>query len=174
MILPTVLRPQYKSMINPTLSANNNVWDGYCVVSAYSTSLLTKTGGRVRVTCTPPTSGSNLVIASAYIGMAGTAPSFDGGQVQLSRESDGSTGFTLTAGGSTVALVGSFRIVTSGTLLIAFGITSGDLRVVTGTAADYTQYHKAADAANAGTTSKSGYTTVANRTDIVSLIEVLN
>jgi hypothetical protein len=176
LFMPTVLRPQFQTIISNNLSANNAGWSGYGVVQAFGLGGLsvTKTGGRVRVTLQPPSSGANLVIASAYIGMANTAPSFDGNQVQLVRESDGATTFTLTAGGANVPVIATFRPTIGGSLLCALGITSGDMSEMTGLSTNYVSWSKSADAANAGTTTKSGYTSIASRCDSVSKIEVLN
>jgi hypothetical protein len=173
LFMPTVLRPQWHTIITAALNANGTTFDGYGIVDAYATGLLTNTGGRVRVTFTPPTSGANLVVASAWVGMANTAPSFDGNQVQLLV--GGSAGFTLIAGGSDVVSDGaSFRLTPSGTLLVAFGITSGDIRRNLSLATTFTGYTKSGDSANAGTTAKSGYTTTASSSSIVTKIEVLN
>jgi hypothetical protein len=53
------------------------------------------------------------------------------------------------------------------------GITSGDVRRQTGLGADYIHYWKAADAANAGATTVSGYSASSSGVDsTVKQIEV--
>jgi len=178
MLMPFVLRPQYQSIIAPTVATDSDVWDGYGMVQEFRTALLLKAGGRVRVTFKPPSgaAAANTVIASAYIGMANTAPSFDGAQVQLLRESDGATGWTLTKGGSEVPTIATFRPTLSGALLIAFGITTGSIIRNLSLTSDYLTHYKAAASTDAPNTSKSGYSTVGQTTSCVcvSKVEVLN
>lgn len=176
MLMPTFLRPKYQTIINPTIASNGTGFDAYGIVQSFASALLTKTGGRVRVTFRPPSSGANTVVASAYIGMAATAPSFDGNQVQLLRESDGATGWTLTAAGADVATIATFRPTTSGTLLVAYGITTGDVIRNLSLTSDYVTYYKTAASTEPSNTSKSGYSTSGTTTSCwsVSKIEVLN
>lgn len=178
MLMPTVLRPQYQSIIAPTIASDADSFDGYGIVQEFRTALLTKTGGRVRVTFKPPSgaAAANTVIASAYVGMANTAPSFDGAQVQLLRESDGATSWTLTKGGSPVTTVATFRPTTSGTLLVAFGLTTASVVRNLTLTSDYVTHYKAAASTDAPNTSKSGYSTASTTTSCwcVSQVEVLN
>jgi hypothetical protein len=162
----------WSTLLNPTLNANNPNWAGVCVVDALPA--ISSLGSAYRLTLSPVTSGANLVLASCFIGMAGTAPSFDGNQVQV--KFSGSNGVTLTAGGSAVVSDPIFPTVqfsTSGSLLVAYGITSGDI-LDNVALAGYTHYNKSGDAANAGTTAKAGYTTVATRGDVLTKLEVLS
>lgn len=176
MLMPAMLRPQWQTIINPTIASNAAGFDTYGIVQSFASALLTKAGGRIRVTFRPPSSGANTVVASAYIGMAATAPSFDGNQVQLLRESDGATGWTLTSGGADVVTIASFRPTTGGTLLVAYGITTGDVIRNLSLTSDYVTYYKSAASADAPNTSKSGYSTSGTTTSCwsVSKIEVLN
>lgn len=163
--------PQWANLLTPTLDANNAGWDGFCIVDQLPA--ISSLGINYRLTLTPPTSGANLVIASCFIGMANTAPSFDGNQVQV--KFSGANGTTLTAGGSVVvsdSIAPTVQFNTSGNLLIAFGITSGDIRR-NAALAGYTLHFKSADAANAGTTTKSGYSSSATQVGIVSKLEAL-
>lgn len=181
MLMPNMLRPMFQTIINPTIatSTTGGGFNGYGIVQSFALGGLSvaKTGGRVRVTFKPPAGGSvSTVIASAYVGMAATAPSFDGNQVQLLRESDGSTGFTLTAGGSDVPTIATFRPTLGGALLVAFGITSGDIIRNLTLTSDYVTFYNSTDNTQTASTSKTGYITTSTTTSCwcVSKIEVLN
>lgn len=155
------------TLLNPTLNNNDSGWSGFCNVSSLPT--ISATGSPYRLTLSPPSSGASLVLASCWVGMANTAPNFDGNQVQV--KFAGLNGVTLTAGGADVVSDPfAASLNTSGSVLVALGITSGDLqRNIAATG--YTLYYKAADAANAGSTSKAGYTSVASRVDVVVKLE---
>lgn len=156
-----------------TGSENGSTWDGYGARTSFLTGALLKSGTSTRVTLMPPSSGANLILAAVWIGMAGTAPNFDGNQKQLLFS--GVAGVTLTAGGA--AIVSDplpFVVNIGGTLLISFGITSGDVRRQTGLGGNYVYYFKAADAANVGATTVSGYSASGSGIDFVAKqVEVL-
>lgn len=173
MLMPMFPHRRYQPLLSTTLNEDVGNWSGYCVVAAFGSSLFSLTGGRVRLSLSAPKSVSPTVISSAYIGMAATAPNFDGNQVQLLREGDDAPGFTLPVGGADVKMMAEFRPVLGGTILVAFSITSGATRRNTGLSSSYAFHYKAGDAANAGATTKTGYSTTANRSDIVSKIEIL-
>lgn len=159
----------WTTVLNPTLLDNSTAWDGYCVITGLPA--LPSLGAAYRLTLKPPTTGANYVIAGCWVGMANTAPNFDGNQVQV--KFSGSNGVTLTAGGADVVSDPISPVVnfnTSGSLLVAIGVTSGDTRRSLA-ATGYSLYHKAGDAANAGATSKSGYSTVADTIHAFSKLE---
>ena len=172
MLMPIFMpAQQWSTLLTTSLNNPNNAWGGYCVVLALPA--LSKLGSSYRVTLQPSSGGSNLVLASVWFGMAGSAPSFDGNQVQASFS--GSAGVTITAGGASVVsdpFTPAVQFNTSGTPLLALGITSGDLYEDNG-ATGYTFYYKAGDSANAGGTTKSGYGSVASRVSALAKLEVL-
>ena len=172
MLMPIFMpAQQWTTLLNPTLNELSTVWGGYCMISMLPA--ISRLGSSYRVTLSPPPSGSNLVLASVWVGMAATAPSFDGNQVQALFS--GSGGVTLTAGGANVVsdpFTPAAQFDTSGNLLVAIGVTSGDVnRNVS--LSGYTFYYKAGDSANAGTTTKSGYGSVATRCDTFIKLEAL-
>lgn len=172
MILPTVIRPQWTTVAAPNLTTDSPGWSGYCLIQSFGTGLLTKTGSRVRVTFKPASTGSNFVIASAYIGMAGTAPSFDGNQAQLLF--NGSGGVTVTAGGaSVVSDPVNVRVTSASPLLVAVGITSGDTIRNISLTSDYLYYFKAAASGEPPNTSKSGYSNLTSSGILISSVEIL-
>jgi hypothetical protein len=158
----------WSTLFTLTTANNSTAWNGFGIVNQLAA--IASLGAAYRLTLTPPTSGADYVISSVWIGMANTAPSFDGNQVQV--KFSGLNGVTLTAGGADVVsdpISPTVNFNTSGNLLVAIGVTSGDVR--RSGVVGYANWAKAGDAANAGATSKSGYALQADVSHALTKLE---
>lgn len=171
-VSPTTSSDTYATTVDPTLNSNSTGYGGYTIVQRISAAALSTNGDKVRLTLAPASSGSNTVINKVYIGKPGTAPSFDGGQVQVTF-SGGSAGVTLTAGGATVvsdAVSFSFDHTSDFLVAIEFGATADPRRNLS-PGSNYNLWTKAA-VAEAANTTKSGYTDQGTIAFVVDLVEV--
>lgn len=165
----------WQTLVTPTLNSNQGngaaeAIRSYIGIAAYSAT--TPTGSKIRVTFTPPTSGSSPTISAVWVGHPGTAPNFDGNQVQL--KFSGGTSLTLTAGGSAVLSdVATFAFDKTKALIVSVADDVWWERANASIGPNYIQYAKAGDGANAGTTSVSGYSTTSGFIDNgIGLVEI--
>jgi len=166
------------SLATQTLNENSPEWGGYGIRVRIAANVLTFSGGKVRITLAPPSSGSNLILAAVLIGhkaAAGNAWDFalSPARTQVTFNG-GNAGVTLIAGGGGITSdVVNFALDETRDVIIALDVASGDLRRNTGMSSDFTFYSRAGGAGEAASNAPSGYVSVANRLDVVTRIEVL-
>jgi hypothetical protein len=131
---------------------------------------LSVSGNLVRLTFTPKTSGTGLVINACWIGNQGvSAPNFDGGQVQMFF--NGAAGATLTSGGAAVVSdPKSFNFNRAANFVVAVDCDSNNRRFGDGNTG--LQGYFKSETGTAGNTTVSGYSTdTAGRGGPLSRIE---
>lgn len=140
-----------------TMTTDLPGWDGYTIRDRYEASVIAASGSQVRLRLTGPTSGAALQVGAMYIGHAATSGlvySFDGTQVQVKVGGAGS--FTVGVGAEILTDWIDYPVDDGKPLVIAYYVTSGDVRLKAGTSADYASYNKSANDASA-TVAQSGY-----------------
>lgn len=130
-----------------------------------------RNGTKIRITCSPPSTGNNTVIGACYIGHKGvSAPDFDGGQVQVLFGGLGTRTLTV-GGGDVISDEITFAYDKSKELIVSmYFSTTSDIRERTGLGATYNTYQK--NSSDAASTSTSGYTGNSGFVQTVGLVEV--
>lgn len=124
----------------------------------------------IRLGLRSPTTGQCRV-QSMYIGH-GSGYSFDGSQVQVTVGGNGN--FTLSGGSLTYSdpiLASSFGFDDTKKIYLAYGILNGDYYRRNDSAGTGYALHYKSGPVDAGTTSKSGYTTQSSRTALLEIIQ---
>lgn len=147
----------YQSTLNEN---STQLTQGYTYVVKIPASSISGGGESVKVTLRGPTTGQ-IRFQNIYIGH-GTAPSFDGNQVQLSG--------AVTLGNETKSFTVPFTLDETKDLLIAYEILSGDYYRRNWSLSNHTLYWKVAS--ESGQTTKTGYSSANNATASVEKIEV--
>lgn len=154
-VLPQRVAGTYTTQISESVSANNPGWTGYNVRQLLPAGSGGVSGKMIKVTLSPPATGSNTSIAAIYVGHpGGSLPNFSGNQVQL--KFGGSSSVVLTAGGPTVTSDPvAYDYDHTKTLLGAFYISAGDAGSAS-PAASFVRYVKSGSDESSSTT-VSGY-----------------
>lgn len=154
-MLGLIAEPPVRTLVNPTLTAN--VGDGADYNTRIRINAAAYTSGiascsQIRVTLKPPTTGSNPVMSSVWVGHTVTAnEDFDGSQVQLWFA--GSASPALVSGGADVVSDwASFPFDPAKALVVSFGVTAHYGLANSGGATNYWGYYVGGGSASAGTT----------------------
>lgn len=167
---PTIYR-SWLSAASATFSTNVTGFSGYTIRQLFPAGAA-RNGSKVRITCSPPSTGNNTVIGACYIGHKGSsAPDFDGNQVQILF--GGSASRTLTVGaGDVVSDEIVFAYDRTRELIVSFWFSAtSDVRGKTGLGSTYNNYQKAA-VNEASLTSTSGYSGNSGFVEVVRLVEI--
>lgn len=154
-----------------TLNADSGVWNGYNLRQSIPASEIS-TSCKFFTLRLSAGAAEAFTFTSIYIGHAGTAPSFDGTQVQVLFS--GVAGATVSAGSTLASDIIVYSINEAAELIISVycSSTNDTTRIDNGGATGYTLYYKLGSDESA-TTSVSGYTTAANRLDLVDRITLV-
>lgn len=167
---PVVFRG-WLSAASATFTTNVTGFSGYTIRQLFPAGAV-RNGTKIRITCSPPTSGNNTLIGACYIGHKGaSAPDFDGGQVQVLFGGLGTRTLTV-GGGDVVSDEITFAYDKNKELIVSFWFSgTSDVRGTTGLGATYNNYQKAA-VNEASLTSTSGYSGNSGFVEVVRLVEI--
>lgn len=165
----------YTTDVSPAVTGSSGGYGGAGVrlvvaAAAYASS---SNGDRIRVTLRAPNATNPSNISAVWVGhKGGSAPNFDGGQVQL--KYGGATSFALPVGGGDIVLDPAiFAFDHTKDLVISVGLSgTSNISGVSGLGANYNQYEKSAAAADASSTTVSGYSNNAGYAQIFSKVEI--
>lgn len=151
-------------------SNNSPGWDGYTSRLVIPSSILLS-ASKIRFTLRGPTSGADLVISEAYVGLASnTGDSYDFDSTPTPLLFSGGAGTTLAVGASAVTDDTTISIPSGRNLVLSAYYTSGDQSLST-VPAGFARYFKLGS--DASTVDASGYTSSASGTAYsVSKIEL--
>lgn len=163
----------FTSQVSQTLTTNNTSFGGYTLRELIPPGSGGVNGTSLRITLTPPTSGNNTNVGAVYVGhVGGSAPDFDGTQVQVTFSGSNTT--TLTAGGATVVSDEiPYAYDRTKALIVSIYMTgTSDVRYVTGLGSTYNNYNKNANDPS-GTTA-TGYSSASGTMMVLSKVESSN
>lgn len=151
-------------------SSNSPGWGGYTSRLVIPSSVLLP-ASKVRFTLRGPTSGANLVIANAYVGLSATSgDAYDFASSPTPLLFSGGAGVTINVGASVVTDDTTLSIPSGRNLVLSTQYTSGDQSLNT-VPAGFARYFKLGS--DASTVDASGYTSSAPGTAYsVSKIEL--
>lgn len=153
------------------MAGRSSGWANYTLRQVTPSSAVVS-GSKIRVTFRGASSGANLVVAAAYVGiMAASGDTYDYASTPTQITVSGSPGFSVPINTDVLSDEIPFAMSSGQRLVFGVNCTSGDMGIMTPGSSDWIKYEKSG--ADAATVDASGYTSITpNGLFLVRKIEV--